>query len=889
MLLRLPLPGRATLWAVVLLVTLLGIRFGPALWGQQRLGFRDAGHFYTPLYGYLAERERVEWLPLFNPLDVLGLPLAGETTPAVFYPPRRLIFGWIDSAETALAWYVYGHLILAGLTARLAARSAGASRRGSLLAMLVYPLSGPVFFSYCNPPLLVGAAWLPLALAGGLTLLKHRPAQHGSSWPLLAAALGLAMPILAGDPQASIHVLLFGGGVTLAWLWRCRCRAVLRPLGRLAGAAALAAALAGPQLAASIDWAPHSVRYGPPPESAGDDTYDFSVAPWHWAELVLPSISGHLFPVYTRLSHLVPDDGRTWVVTLYAGLLPLSLTLARYRRGIRRRRLDAWDALLPVGLACSLGCFGIGYLVRWLFPGWAASLGEPSAARDAWCGPYWWLVTVVPGYSGFRYPAKWLVFVSLGIAVAAARQWDWLQRPQASLLARWNTRLALLALLLAVVVIGTVLYVAAEHPQRLLRADPLWGPLDHRRAIGVVALSGLLAGLLAAIVSALVGWSGKLSVRGRRRVQSALLAVVACDLAIASWPTLVSVSRQGERALLAQVAPTGAARALRFPPAGWPPWLREQPADAATRPLIAEASMRNSRFARWHLADALAVFNAANTLPPQRVSSFWTAANAMSRQLAGTERRQFWDRLMGWLAIDQAWVAAPGVEQPDLMQLETIPTRAPAAMVRWHASWRRIEAQRHIAPDALARRLAEVTSGGEEAPPLVEIPGPRAQLPHRSGEPRSCDSSVPDGGPSPGIDRRQQAATLRLERRSAQLWTVHVSADSPGLICLKYFQDGNLRGELLHRNDDGRTWRRQVPVLRCDYLFAGILVPPGQSELRISYRPRWLTPALVTTLAAWLAAAWLGVRGLLHDSWAGSTRWRPLRCPTTSRMYRSPL
>ena len=150
--------------------------------GRDRLAFRDVSHFYTPLYQYVGERcaERpltYFWSAMWNPLDQTGMPLAGETTTAVYYPVRHLVYliaSLVDHSPTelaspnelpedaslALAWYVTLHLVLASLAAYWAARRLGSQPAFSAIASLVYPLSGSVLFLTTNPPFLVGAAWL---------------------------------------------------------------------------------------------------------------------------------------------------------------------------------------------------------------------------------------------------------------------------------------------------------------------------------------------------------------------------------------------------------------------------------------------------------------------------------------------------------------------------------------------------------------------------------------------------------------------------------------------------------------------------------------------------------------------------------------------------------
>ena len=137
----------SVLFAPVLILAFLA----PSLLGLESLAFRDVAFFYTPLYDYVAERCSEAWLPLWNPLDQTGMPLIGETTSAVLYPLRYLIFSLPIATGTAMAWYVAMHLIIASLAARLLALWAGCRPLGVAIASLLYPLSGSVLFLYTNP------------------------------------------------------------------------------------------------------------------------------------------------------------------------------------------------------------------------------------------------------------------------------------------------------------------------------------------------------------------------------------------------------------------------------------------------------------------------------------------------------------------------------------------------------------------------------------------------------------------------------------------------------------------------------------------------------------------------------------------------------------------
>lgn len=868
--------------AYTLLILIVVALFGRALIGSDRLAFRDASHFYAPLYRYLAAQERERWLPLYNPLDVTGIPLAGETTTALFYPLRRVVYGLAPSAETGLAWYVVLHLLVASLAVHYATTVASVRPQGRALAVLAYPLSGPILFLYCNPPFLVGAAWVPLALGGGFALLR-RPNLRD----LTITSIGLAMPILGGDPQISLHAMLIGTVAAACQVFRgpatsnlaqriiatglgkcavLRANALLpsslRVFGTLAAAAGLSALLACPQLAASLDWAGQSIRYSPLSAQHAGDRYAFSVAPWHWLELALPRASGQLFPVYTRISHLITDDGKTWALTLYAGLLPLALSIARFHRR-PWRRMDLWDYLAPLSLAMALGSFGVGYALRAALPQLAFDWD------DATGGPYWWLVKLVPGYSGFRYPAKWLVFLPLGIAVCAARQMSGLTVRRRRQLAQIIFAIAAVASATAVL-IAVGLHQAAQQVSELFQiSDPFWGPLQWQTATQELAVSALAVNTIAAAAFWFCHRPWRAQVLSR-----CLVALVAIDLAIVAWPTVATVSRAAEARLLQlatrtdtparqstnldKAEATRGHRAMRFVRgSAWPVDWQQLPSTGQQRMLTVEASQRYTRYGRWHLMVDQAVFNPVTSLPPHRAQSFWRAANGLSRQAASSKQSTYWDRLLGWLAIDQRWdvgVTNSGQTEPvhsvheSLPSLQIQPVRSPSPHVLWVPYWRVIDEQRWVSPITFAKRLREVTSDSP-APPLIEVP-------KKSGHQLTAQVAASDASGDVPPDSSAGTTQLAVLQASPECWTIQIDSTRSGLLCIKQFQDGNWRAtirklDLGSDNTHEANADSVVPVYRCDYLFSALPIPAGRCEVILSYEPQWVLPSLAISGLAW--------------------------------------
>jgi hypothetical protein len=807
--------GVPFLLPLVLLLCAIGILLGNCLLGVDRLAFRDVSHFYTPLYGYVAAQERTHWLPLYNDLDHTGIPLAGETTSALFYPIRRIVFRLIDSPETAIAWYIALHLALAGIAAAWAAKNAGASRFGASIAMIAYPLSGPIWFLYTNPPFLVGAAWLPLALGGGFSMLRLFRLSD-----LLVTSASLAMMILAGDPQTAVHVVLIGSIVwfarTIVLLATARRDSVIssirrsfRSIGSLAAALLLTTLLAAPQIAASIDWAPQSVRYAGHNAASRHEIFAFSVAPWHWAELLAPSISGFLFPQYSRISHLLSGDGRTWAITLYSGLLPLSLAVLRYKRFLppifaqqqnRRRlaRLDGWDCIVPIGLIFAMGNLSLGAFIRWFQPQWVAGID------DLLLHPYGWLVAWLPGYDGFRYPAKWLVFVPLGITIAAARQAGHWSATTSTAASRIAVVLAMVSFLIAASVVILLNVGASIYLDFAERSDSIWGPMDYSAAGWFVATSTLAVICLAKLFDAV-----NRVCNHRHSAFCYLLVLVVIDLGMVARHSLATVNRSGEQFLIdsvnnqssvtavtnrSQGAPL---RALRFASRGWPVDLRttaSPPGDQ--RVLVVEASMRSSLFGRWHLASDTAVFNSPTSLPPGRLRTFWSAANNGTRKLSVDGQSLYWTRLMRWMAIDQSWNVEDSVgglprgqEKIAITSLVRKPIVGTLPMVTWHSQWREVDAIENSSSVSFAQRIKEIVSSTSATDiPWIEVSTKQQSRQNpfaaASARPRESDGEV--------------AELINATCIKPGQWNILVDSSSDGLICIRQFQDGNFHARI-HR------------------------------------------------------------------------------------------
>ena len=446
----------------------------PVIFGRQTFVFRDAGHFYYPLYEYVANEWRAGRMPLWNPYDNLGQPLLANVPSAVCYP-GKIIFQLPFDYSLQYNVYILAHLLVAAATCYGCARGWAISRGGALLASLSYTFGGSLLSQHCNVIYLVGAAWMPLALWSGTQIWQGASFHLSLVWGVSAALM-----LLGGDPQAAYHagmaLVLFG---VIKW-WRHRRGIAALPdtRGTAAGwprmkqsvglatlAIGTALALSAVQILPSVEWARLSDRSDNarastawnlvasiaapqgrssenwyegfvgvlPPGAHQEHAYQYSLGPWRFAELLWPNFGGCQYPIHRRWLNALPAEGRIWTPSIYIGLLPLVMAASTW--AYRRTEANVqwlWALVILFGVA-SLGRYGVGWLIQEIC--YIASGGTrsgPPIGRPVG-GVYWWMYILLPGYSVFRYPAKLFVVASLGLSLLAGYGWDGAQRQSHSI------------------------------------------------------------------------------------------------------------------------------------------------------------------------------------------------------------------------------------------------------------------------------------------------------------------------------------------------------------------------------------------------------------------------------------------------------------------------
>ena len=356
---------------------------GPALATGGVPARGDLPDFFWPMKAYTAERWAGHEIPLWNPLSGGGEPWLAQLQSGALYPgDLPFLFGWRKGAMLGIAL----HLALAAGGMAYWLWDLGGSRPAALLAGGLFAGGGaflslvPVYNNACT------AAWLPWLFAGARRIIVGRSRGAGFAIALAGAFLAGEPAIAAVGGVAAMALALFAGAEGEApEAGNERKRVLARAaLAFLAGVALAGAALL--PFAALLQSSGRRTRTTP------EEAVARAVGPSDLADLVAAPR-----PEATRL--VSPGRGG-YLVTLALGPLPLLLAAGVGAGLPGRRKLVLGLALLAAtGTLLALGAAGL--LVPLLF--------EAGLFR------------------GLRFPARWIIFPHLALAIAAGAGLDgWL-------------------------------------------------------------------------------------------------------------------------------------------------------------------------------------------------------------------------------------------------------------------------------------------------------------------------------------------------------------------------------------------------------------------------------------------------------------------------------
>jgi len=427
-----PAEAAGAKWAPVLLLLswgpLLSLLTGRSTLIQHDYFTSDLQHGQFPLRWRAAARMVQGDLPGWEPDVYSGAPLFAQLDAAPLYLPNWILLG-LPEPLLGLGWSVLFHVLLGAIGAWLLARRLGAGPVAAVVAGLAFSLSGWNVTHIKQLGAHAAAAWVPWVVLAGFVLERRRTGRA-------ACVLGLALLVqaTAGHPQV-LYLTLLALAVVLA------------PMARSPKSAALAAtAVVAGFVSASVLWVP-AASIAADTGRGGDWQYVASAVWWLpdlWHFLV-PNMNGAF---ETMDYHLPQGAAPPWSLPwesygfLGVGVLVLGLSAPAWTRATG-------------GAPRGLGRLGIVGAVSFLL-----MLGPATPLfRLAWL--------VVPGMKLFRFPQRFLLLVTLVLAVAAAvaltRLCTWLAARQALV--------SLARLLPLLVVLATALELTGQQARHLPQDD----------------------------------------------------------------------------------------------------------------------------------------------------------------------------------------------------------------------------------------------------------------------------------------------------------------------------------------------------------------------------------------------------------------------------------
>jgi len=397
------------------------------------------------------------------------------------------------------------------------------------------------------------------------------------------------MMILGGDPQMVYNV----GLIALVTIVFSALKRAGRPPRKnfcsLAVMVIVTAGLSAAQLIPTFQWAQHSDRMttdGPlnvwqalcseepvaslstladaPSGPPLTDIYQFSQEPWTVLEFLWSGILGVDAPVNTRWTAAFPGAERLWAPSSYFGVIPFVLALSgmhfwNSRSGKRRkgRAGQVWLSWIAVCfMLASLGWYGPVWLAKEL------SIPIGNDIHEGSFGVYWLMVTLLPKYVLFRYPAKLVVIAVLALCVLAGIQ----TRPATILkCARRWLGLAMISLVAALIMLTPIML---EQLGRC-HSTGLYGPFQASHCQWQIACSLFKTAFIAGAVCVICVFVKKASDRNslsRLRtcfgiIPATVVVLIAVDLSISNrWmlhpvstsvitsPSLIATKIQKDRA-----------------------------------------------------------------------------------------------------------------------------------------------------------------------------------------------------------------------------------------------------------------------------------------------------------------------------------------------------
>ncbi|HEX7596832.1 MAG TPA: hypothetical protein VF518_01385, partial [Polyangia bacterium] len=462
------------------------------IWLGQIVFTSDVAHWMFPARWFVRDSLLRGEIPGWNPLQGLGFPIFANPLYGVFYPPNWLyLMVPADWVASLLTWLDFAHLVwgAAGmflLTRRLVGSSAASSVASSVaacVAALAWSLAGYTISQWTAGLRMVAGAWVPWMALGHLALLDSLRSGRRVSG-LMKATLPTAFGLLVGELFVALMGLGFALATVAASLLQARRDGAaghlsIRSLGLFALAPLLAIGLSAVTLLPAHALVGSTERAG---ALSRADAEACSVHPARLVELVAPDSTGQS-EGFQPAAQWIADprlENLPLSHSLYLGASVFALALMAFGR--RRHFALMLGGLAGGALALALGKYLPAHAVfRFLvFP-----------------------------FAYMRFPEKYMMmlvgWMSLLAALGVVRMLSGERQP-------WRRVAVFLGLLL------------------LIAASARWffpGRWAAQVTRGALTASVAVAGILTVQV---------LATRRLTLTRYLLIAVVAVDLAVATWP-----------------------------------------------------------------------------------------------------------------------------------------------------------------------------------------------------------------------------------------------------------------------------------------------------------------------------------------------------------------
>lgn len=344
----------------------------------------DLTHDYSqwPLNKLVGDIYKMGEIPLWNPYQGVGVPLAGQAIIAVFSPYRIL-----ECISPVWTWdyFILGRLWIAGFFTYLFLRLLGLSCTASILGGILYMFSGNLIWHINREDMVDISMTVPVMLFCLERLMKRQLYKD------IAFAAGAFSLILVGQPEAALWVMLLGSCYIVLRLLMMGIKTKAVPLF-LVLSILLGFGLSAPAVVPFLEMVLTSLNIHT------EGLMGIAGIPQTWSYklgIIFPTL--FTFPTYYRIW---PENGAwdflggyTGVLTIYLMFLGLFIVFLSNVKNLR------WELFFFAGSALVILLKNLGvHPFVWL--GYLPIINACWAQR--WAGPTWSFSFAVAAAIGFE-------------------------------------------------------------------------------------------------------------------------------------------------------------------------------------------------------------------------------------------------------------------------------------------------------------------------------------------------------------------------------------------------------------------------------------------------------------------------------------------------------